>query len=60
MSNWQKWSLFIVLGFATGAITALTDASPSVMDVIRHGCLTLLPTLGALNVTLKKDLGVGQ
>lgn len=60
MQNWAKWVIAIVISFAFSAISALTDAHCSLVDVARHGAIGPLPTLGALKVTLEKGLGIGQ
>lgn len=62
MNNALRWFLIVIISFATGAITAFTDpGTPTLVDCVRHGCITLLPALAGLKMTLegKKANGNG-
>lgn len=55
MRNGHKWLLMIALGFGIGVATAASDRDARLGDYVRHGLISLCPTLTGLNVTLQKE-----
>jgi len=55
MRNWQRWGLSILIGFGAGSIEAASDPKANLSDIVRHGFISLAPTLAALKMTLNQD-----
>lgn len=60
MKNWQKWALALATGFLGGIIIAATHDRSGLRDYVRDGLIGMAPTVGALNLTLKRELGVSE
>lgn len=59
-SNAVKWIGALATGFLGGVIIAATHNNSHVWDFCRDGLIGMGPTVAALNITLRRDLGVKE
>jgi hypothetical protein len=53
MQNWHKWLLSLALGLLGGICQAATNPVPAkISDYVRSGCIGLIPSISALQLTL--------
>ena len=57
MSNWQRWTVTLVIGGMGGLISCVSDSSqPQPMyDYVRHVLIGMAPAVAALQLTLTKE-----
>ena len=58
MSNTAKYLGMILLTFACGAFTSLTESHPGLVDIVKHGAIFSLPTILALRTKLEDAIGI--
>lgn len=58
MSNAAKYLGLIVLTFACGVFTSLTESHATAVDIAKHGAIFSLPTILALRTKLEDEIGI--